>query len=90
MKQVQVFPEGHLRHLGSESKGIWRIIEKGVLEYLNLVEINVLDKIRKTVGESGGDKMHLVSTTGKVLAKLRRYRSTPAIGRITGYTDIHK
>jgi hypothetical protein len=90
MEQVQVFPESYLRHLGSQRQGIRRIIEKGIVEYLNLVKINVLDKIRKTVRESGGYEMDFVAAAGKVFAQLRRHRSTPSIGRITGDSDIHK
>ncbi len=87
VQEVERVPLGDLGHAGGEGEVVGRVLEEGVVEELDLVEVDVVLAAGEAEGRGRGDEVDLVAARGELDAELGGDDAGAAVGGVAGDAD---
>src|SRR5580704_14810094 len=90
VEEVEGFGLEDFQHLGSQSQGVRRLVEKWVAGDFDLVKMDVRVVGIHADGRGVADEVDVVAAGGELLAQLGGDDTGAAVGWVAGDTDFHE
>ena len=88
VEEIERVPLGDFSHAGGECEVVGWVLEQGVVEELDLVEMDMGLAAGEAEGGGGGDEVDLMSARGKLDPELRGDNAGATVRGVAGDADF--